>query len=56
MKDIYSGVNMPILALRGLSVYPDQTVHFDIGRMKSALALEAAMKKDQILLLVALKC
>ena len=52
MKDIYSGVNMPILALRGLSVYPEQTVHFDIGRMKSALALEAAMKKDQILLLV----
>ena len=52
MKDIFSGTNMPILALRGITVYPEQTVHFDIGRMKSALALEAAMKKDQILLLV----
>lgn len=52
MKDIFSGVNMPILALRGIAVYPNQTVHFDIGRIKSALALEAAMKKDQILLLV----
>ena len=52
MRDIYSGTVMPILALRGIAVYPEQTVHFDIGRMKSALALEAAMKKDQILLLV----
>ena len=41
-----------VLALRGLVVYPEQTVHFDVGRTKSALALEAAMKKDQILLLV----
>ena len=52
MKDVYSGTVMPVLALRGIAVYPEQTVHFDIGRMKSALALEAAMKKDQILFLV----
>ena len=52
MKDIFSGTNMPVLALRGIAVYPEQTVHFDIGRIKSALALEAAMKKDQILFLV----
>ena len=52
MKDIFSGTNMPVLALRGIAVYPDQTVHFDIGRIKSALALEAAMKKDQVLFLV----
>ena len=43
---------MPVLALRGMAVYPEQTVHFDIGRMKSALALEQAMKRDQRLLLV----
>ncbi len=42
---------MPVLALRGMAVFPDQTVHFDIGRVKSALALEAAMKADQILYL-----
>ena len=44
----YAGV-MPVLALRGLAVFPEQTVHFDVGRTKSALALEAAMKKDQVL-------
>ena len=47
----YAGM-MPVLALRGLAVFPEQTVHFDVGRAKSALALEAAMKKDQVLLLV----
>ena len=43
---------MPVLALRGLAVFPDQTVHFDVGRVKSALALEAAMKADQTIFLV----
>ena len=43
---------MPVVALRGLTVFPDQTVHFDIGRAKSILALETAMKGNQRLLLV----
>ncbi len=43
---------MPILALRGIAVFPEHTVHFDIGRLKSALALETAMKHDQVLMLV----
>ncbi|MBE6947123.1 MAG: endopeptidase La [Ruminococcaceae bacterium] len=43
---------MPILALRGLVVFPEQTIHFEVGRIKSVLALEAAMKKDQMLLLM----
>lgn len=43
---------LPILALRGMVVFPEQTVHFDIGRVKSAMALEKAMKHDQRLLLV----
>ena len=47
----YAG-EMPVLALRGLAIYPEQTVHFDVGRTKSAMALDAAMKKDQILFLV----
>ena len=41
---IYAG-KMPILALRGLAVFPDQTVHFDVGRTKSIKALDAAMKQ-----------
>ena len=52
MSDVYVSERMPILALRGLAVFPDQTLHFDIGRVKSALALESAMKKDSILMLV----
>ena len=47
----YTGV-LPILALRGLAVFPDQTIHFDVGRQKSIAALEAAMKKNQTLLLI----
>ena len=43
---------MPILALRGLAVFPEQTVHFEVGRVKSVLALEEAMKKDQTLMLI----
>ena len=51
MNEIISIGRMPVIALRGMTVFPEQTVHFDIGRVKSALALENAMKKDQILYL-----
>ena len=51
MSEMINSARMPVLALRGLVVFPDQTTHFDIGRVKSALALEKAMKKDQILFL-----
>ena len=50
-EKIYAG-KMPILALRGLAVFPDQTVHFDVGRSKSVRALESAMKQDQTMLLI----
>lgn len=52
MSEVYVTATLPVLALRGMVVFPEQTIHFDIGRVKSALALEAAMKKDQILFLV----
>ena len=50
-EQIVSG-KLPVLALRGLAVFPDQTVHFDVGRKKSILALDEAMKKDQTILLI----
>ena len=50
-EQLYSG-RLPVLALRGLAIFPDQTVHFDVGRVKSALALEHAMKHDKRLILV----
>lgn len=52
MSETFMNGKMPVLALRGLVIFPDQTIHFDIGRVKSALALEAAMKNDQTLLLI----
>ena len=50
-ETIYAG-RMPILALRGLTVFPEQTVHFDVGRLKSVMAMDAAMKDNRTLLLV----
>ena len=52
MSELFTVGRMPILALRGLAVFPDQTIHFEVGRMKSVLALEEAMKGDQTLLLI----
>ena len=52
MNEVFYAGKMPILALRGLAVFPEQTVHFDVGRRKSVLALDAAMKGDQTLLLI----
>lgn len=52
MSNMENAGNMPILALRGIAVFPGQVVHFDIGRLKSGLALEEAMKHDQTLFLV----
>ena len=52
MSEVSVSTWMPVLALRGLTVFPKQTVHFDIGRAKSALALEEAMKRDKTLLLI----
>lgn len=43
---------LPVIALRGMTVFPDQSVHFDVGRMKSVKALEQSMKGDQYVFLV----
>ena len=50
-ETIISG-KLPVLALRGLAVFPDQTVHFEVGRVKSVLALDEAMKGDQNIFLI----
>lgn len=53
-EELYDGY-LPMLALRGLLVYPDLVLHFDVGREKSVRALEKAMEKDEIILLVSQK-
>jgi len=47
--------NLPLLALRGLVVFPGMLLHFDIGRKKSLLALNDAMSDDQTIFLVTQK-
>lgn len=46
---------LPLLPLRGLTVFPFMTLYFDVGREKSIKALEEAMINDQLIFLVAQK-
>ncbi|MBO5410719.1 MAG: LON peptidase substrate-binding domain-containing protein, partial [Clostridia bacterium] len=46
---------MPAVALRGLVVFPDMFIHFDVGREKSINALKKAMDTDQEIFLVTQK-
>lgn len=48
-------IEMPVLALRGMVVFPNMLLHFDVGRKMSALAIEKAMKTDQHIFVVAQK-
>lgn len=46
---------MPIVALRGLVIFPCDTIHFEVGRKKSIRALEEAMRDKRLVFLVAQK-
>ena len=46
-------LTIPVLALRGLVIFPDMMIQFDISRRKSVLALAGAMEKEQLIFLVA---
>ena len=37
-------MTLPMIPLRGLTVFPNMVLHFDIGREKSINALEKAMR------------
>lgn len=43
---------VPIIALRGLVLFPKMTLHFDVGRKKSISSLKSAMASDQKIFLV----
>ena len=51
--EIIVSERLPILALRGLCVFPRLLAHFDVGREKSIRAVEEAMKSSQEVFLVA---
>lgn len=44
---------IPTIPLRGMVVYPGTVMHFDAGRNRSVVALNAAVSKDKRLLVVA---
>lgn len=46
---------LPLLPLRGLTVFPYMILHFDVGRVKSIKALEEAMINNQLIFLVTQK-
>ena len=42
---------MPVIPLRGITIFPNMVLHFDVGRDKSIKALEEAMISDQTIFL-----
>ena len=48
-------MDLPVIALRGLSILPNMIVHFEVSRNKSKRAIEAAMLKDQNIFLLTQK-
>lgn len=46
---------LPIIPLRGITIFPYMVIHFDVGREKSIASLEEAMIKDQKIFLATQK-
>ena len=47
--------SIPLIPLRGLTIFPYMVLHFDVGRERSINALEEAMVNDQLIFLVSQK-
>ena len=46
---------LPLIPLRGLTIFPNVVAHFDVGRKKSVAAIEEAMLNGEEIFLVAQK-
>ena len=57
MIENYSTENrsLPLIPIRGIGIFPDTVIHFDIGREKSINALEEAMLEDSDIFLTVQK-
>ncbi len=55
MENYTHMISMPVLALRGLVVFPEMMVNFDVERDKSVKALEQAMEGNHKIFLTAQK-
>ena len=42
---------LPLVPLRGLTVFPGMILHFDVGRPKSIAAVKQAMEQDKLVFL-----
>lgn len=49
----HNAMHLPVVALRGLVVFPNNVVHFEVGRQKSIAAIEAAMHANSNIFLIA---
>ena len=54
-SDILHTSTMPVIALRGLTVFPNVLIHFEVARDTSVRALEAAMTAGSPVFLVGQK-
>ena len=50
---ISEAIHLPVIALRGLVIFPGVSIQFDVGRKKSMLAINAAMERGQKIFLAA---
>ena len=50
-----SMVELPMVALRGIWIYPHMVMHFDVGREKSKSSIRKAMMTDSKIILAAQK-
>ena len=55
MGEVHLPKRLPVLALRGLCVFPKMLSHFDVERAKSVRAIDEAMKSNQKIFLIAQK-
>ena len=47
-------INMPMVALRGMTILPEMVIHFDVSRSRSIASIQKAMQnKEQKIFLVA---
>ncbi|MDE5859946.1 MAG: LON peptidase substrate-binding domain-containing protein, partial [Oscillospiraceae bacterium] len=53
MRTKLEEITIPALAMRGLVVFPNVVMHFDVSREKSEAALKSAMEGDKLIFLTA---
>lgn len=55
MEENTNILSLPVLPLKGIVVFPEMILHFDVGRKKSKAAIDAAMENDQEIFITAQK-